>query len=72
MGSFSNGIHGDVYEEMYCQRCVHEDEENIRPVFTYHLMCNREPEHEPYLEMFIPTKDCHNEQCTMFIEKELA
>lgn len=69
MGSFSNGSEGDYYQQGYCEKCVHENEENGCPVWVYHLMCNREPEHEPYLEMFIPTKGCRNGQCTMFIEK---
>lgn len=73
MGYFSNGTEGDMYEEEYCNHCVHEDEEKGCAVMLAHLIhnykeCNKK---DSILHMLIP-RDAQgfNEKCRMFIERK--
>ncbi len=77
MGYFANGTEGEIYEEKYCERCVH-DRDEMCPVwflhFTYNYKAvgrNTDPDLEIVLNSLIPRSKAglSNEQCTMFIEK---
>ena len=70
MGYFSNGTEGMAYEEMYCRRCIHE--ENGCAVMLAHFLHNYDECNNPesILHMLIPRKNGHNERCTMFWDKE--
>jgi hypothetical protein len=78
MGYFSNGAEGEMYEEEYCNRCIHGPEQNpdsMCTVWSLHMLLNYElcnaPDNNPgriALDMLIPRRDIHNEQCTMFHE----
>jgi hypothetical protein len=81
MGYFSNGTEGMIYEEHYCQRCIHVDREpgvdKPCPIWMAHLLfayeeCNRDSNAHTMLDMLIPrTPDgLNNEQCVMFTEDE--
>lgn len=76
MGYFPNGTSGDIYYEMYCSKCVHEDTEReaaMCPIWLWHMVdnykeCNNE---KSYLHKVIPRSkdDLDNEQCVMFLER---
>ncbi len=72
MGYFSNGCEGLDYQEKYCFRYRHWNDETGCPVWFLHLDKNYEWCNKPerrLLDMFIPTNDKNgNEQCTMFAE----
>jgi len=40
MAYFSNSSEGDVYEARYCQRCVHNNDEDGCPVMMLHFVFN--------------------------------
>ena len=69
MGYFSNGTEGEMYEEEYCSKCIHE-----RPgvetcaVLQAHLIynydeCNKK---DSILHMLIPRDGCENLKCKMY------
>lgn len=74
MGYFSNGTEGALYEERYCDRCVHQDLDGDGcAIWLAHLLhnyrdCNDEGS---ILHILIPLSDDHlgNERCRMFIAK---
>jgi hypothetical protein len=76
MGYFSNGAEAEIYEEMYCRRCVHgQDHDTGCPVFNLHFLYSYELCNEPMsnpgkvaLQMLIPREGIVNKQCTMFHE----
>lgn len=72
MGYFPNGTEGMLYEEQYCNRCVHSKSEQGCAVWLAHMLknyaeCNNE---DSILHMLIPRDDetCGNKQCLMFHE----
>lgn len=70
MGYFSNGTEGILYEEDYCDRCLHQEG---CPVWDAHLLysyrdCNDETS---ILHMLIPKLGISNGQCLMFVDKGL-
>ncbi len=70
MGYFPNGTSGMMYEEEYCNRCVHQE----KPCAVWNLHMNHNYEEcnkkESYLHYLIPRdKDGFNKKCTMFIPK---
>lgn len=69
MGHFSNGTEGDMYQEKYCERCIHNAASGC-PVWTMHLIHNDNKAMAPTLNSFIPlNKDgLYNEMCVMFTE----
>ena len=85
MGYFSNGTEGAIYEETFCARCVHYDneigEDQPCPIWMMHLLyayelCN-EGEDNPgkvMLDSFIPRREegglNGNGRCTMFVQDE--
>lgn len=69
MGYFPNGTAGDIYEEKYCSRCVHMNQETGCPVMIAHQLYNYEECNKPesILHILIPRdKDGWNQQCAMF------
>jgi hypothetical protein len=75
VGYFSNGTEGAMYEEDYCNRCVHRgnDEDGGCVVWLAHLMysyteCNSKSNAKHILDLLIPPSKDHlyNEQCRMF------
>jgi hypothetical protein len=85
MGYFSNGAEGAMYQEVFCERCIHfKDEGDGRgpgcPVWDAHLfyayeLCN-EDDHpgKIMLDMLIPRREDGgyngNGRCTMFHQDE--
>lgn len=77
MGYFSNGTEGQMYEEEYCDKCVHYQG---CPVWTAHLIYNYSDVNAPHqespsraiLDMLIPRskEGCYNDRCNMFHPKE--
>jgi len=69
MGYFSNGTEGMCYQESFCNRCVH-DKDNDCPVWNLHLLWNSEQHDDKHkrlaLDLLIPRKGIENEQCKMF------
>jgi hypothetical protein len=68
MGSFANSTEGMLYQEKYCDRCVH-DAQNDCPIWNAHLMFNgsEAPETVSILQMLIPSHDgINNDECSMF------
>ena len=73
MGYFSNGTEGLMYEEKYCERCVHyedADGNHACPVWAAHLFyCyGADEKTQRILDMLIPQEGVGNGQCTMFVE----
>lgn len=71
MGYFSNGAEGEFYEEMYCNRCVHQKPDDGGCVVWFlHLLRNYEDCNNPDspLHVLIPRSagGLSNEQCRMF------
>lgn len=73
MGYFANGTEGMMYQAVYCDRCVH-DRDNDCPILALHFLWNydqnRDKEKKMVLDMFIPQKGIENEQCKMFRPKQ--
>lgn len=74
MGYFSNGTEGEIYQERYCDRCIHDHNESC-PVWSAHLLynyddCNND---KSILHLLIPlSKDgLGNKQCRLFLDKSL-
>jgi hypothetical protein len=66
MGYFSNGTEGMMYEEMYCQHCIHNEG---CPVWGLHFEYNytKNEEMRSILDYLIPRlKDGGNAQCSMY------
>jgi hypothetical protein len=70
MGYFPNGESGDWYEETYCTKCIHYDEDNGGcAVFMAHLLHNYEEcnNKDSILHLLIPRDEKgFNEECRMF------
>ena len=72
MGYFPNGTSGMMYEDKYCSRCIHEDDEGGCAVMLLHMIhnyreCNND---ESMLHKLIQLDDDgFNEQCRMFVAK---
>jgi len=72
MGYFSNGTEGELYHEVYCDHCIH-DENGDCVVWAAHLDFNYDECNKPdsILHMLIPrSKGGGNEKCEMFIRRE--
>jgi len=75
MGYFSNGCEGMDYEERYCDRCLHNNEESFEgcPVWMLHQTHNfKEANNKAsFLHRLIPIdKEGRNLQCLMFLESQ--
>lgn len=72
MAYFSNGIEGMIYQEQWCNRCVHDDADGGCPVWNAHLDRNYDECSKPesILHMLIPRETTTvNGKCRMFIAK---
>ena len=75
MGYYSNGTEGMMYEEQYCDKCLHNQNEEFCAVWSAHIMFNYDycnvPDDKNPLNVLIPrSKDkLSNEKCRMFITK---
>ena len=77
MADFSNGTEGMMYEEQYCDKCVHQGDENSGcMVWLAHLchaydLCNSKTPGKEILDMLIPmNKDgLFADKCSMFYGK---
>jgi hypothetical protein len=71
MGYFPNGTAGEMYEEQYCSRCVHQ--EDGCAVWLAHLLKNYDDcnDDSSILHMLIPRSEdgLSNEKCKMFWDK---
>ena len=68
MGYFSNGTEGEMYQDTYCAKCIHE---KGCPVWGLHLLHNYDECNKPdsFLHLLIPRSETglSNEQCSMFV-----
>lgn len=70
MGYFSNGTEGDMYQERYCSRCIHGENDEC-PVWDAHLLYNGDGLlHQELLDMLIPQTTSGNGQCLMFVKSQ--
>ncbi len=69
MGYFSNGTEGRIYQERFCDRCIHDKEHNCA-VWLAHLVHNEANNPDSMLHILIPRAPAPewNGQCKMFIE----
>lgn len=69
MGYFSNGSEGMAYQERYCERCVH-DAQNDCPIWGAHLLYSGRDANDPtsILHLLIPLSDdgLGNKECLLF------
>jgi len=69
MGYFPNGTSGMMYEDEYCDRCIHMIPEKGCPCYDAHTLWNYDEcnNKESILHKMIPiNKDGYNEQCIFF------
>jgi hypothetical protein len=71
MGYFPNGTAGMDYEDHYCSRCIHDDDEHGCAVMLAHNLYNYDECNKPesILHLLIPRSKngLGNEQCLMFL-----
>jgi len=72
VGYFSNGTEGMMYEEEWCNKCLHREG---CPIWMAHMIhnydeCNNK---ESILHMLIPIEDngVGNKKCAMFVDRGL-
>ncbi len=77
MGYFSNGTEGNMYEEKYCEKCIHYGESGEEcTILTLHTCWNYEQTTDETkktaLDLLIPPAKVGlgNEICTMFHPKQ--
>ncbi len=68
MGYFANGEIGEMYEERYCNHCVHELEDYTCIVLQAHMLwnydeCNND---DSLLHKMIPREGVENKECIFF------
>lgn len=75
MAYFSNGSEGDMYESKYCDKCVHQGDENsgciiwlIHLCYAYEL-CNSKEAGKKILDMLIPQDGLFAGKCSMFLKE---
>ena len=75
MGYFPNGTSGEIYQEMYCSNCLH-DEKGDCMVWLAHLVTSyndgkgETSEAGKVLDLLIPNdNNIGCKQCAMFIDK---
>lgn len=74
MAYFPNGTSGQMYQEKYCDNCIH-DKKNDCPILLLHLLWNYEQQEDETkrrtLEAFIPSTEdgLGAEKCKMFVEE---
>jgi hypothetical protein len=74
MGYFSNGTEGDMYEENWCERCLHKSEGEGCAVMLAHLVFNYEQHKDDdlknVLDTLIPSEGAFNAECAMYMKSE--
>lgn len=77
MGYFSNGTEGMDYQDRYCARCVHNEDDPDKPgcpVWGAHLFYNRDQAEnvavKGILDSLIPVDGLRNGECRMFRAKQ--
>ena len=71
MAYFSNGTEGMMYEERYCNRCIHGPDCVVWAVhFDYNYDQNKDEKIKAILSALIPRDGLWNAECTMFIERQ--
>ena len=68
MGYFANGVEGDMYDALYCGRCVHYLVDYGCPCRSAHLLwnydeCNKD---DSLLHKMIPREGPENKKCIFF------
>ena len=83
MGYFSNGTEGEMYEEQWCRRCIHDDPDKglYCPVLMAHQLWNHEEANKPdsILHKMIPKEHFDdngirvpcNGRCFAFTERKV-
>jgi len=74
MGYFANGTEGEMFEEEFCERCIHMDYDGPKlcPVLEAHWLYNYDECNNPdsILHILIPRNpDGSNGQCKMFVKR---
>ena len=73
MGYFANGTEGMIYDETYCDICVHMLDDHGCPCHTAHLLWNYEEcnKKDSILHKMIPIdKKGFNQECVFFAKSE--
>lgn len=73
MGYFSNGTEAMMYEDRYCDYCVHNHEEHGCPVWHAHKLWQGDKGTE-LLDLMIPRSEhgVYNEECAFFVDTREA
>ena len=75
MGYFSNGTEGRLYQERFCDRCIHDNPQKdiYCPIWNLHLLHNSQECNKPdsFLHALIPLSadKLDNERCKMFVDR---
>lgn len=75
MGYFANGAEAEFYQQDHCERCVHDTDKGMCPVWEVHYIYNYSPtdgDIHRLLNRLIPREGVYNGQCLMFKESENA
>lgn len=64
MAYFSNGTSGEIFQELWCSRCIHDVNQDC-PVWLLHLIYNYKDEFKVILDTLI-TDDIHDPRCKLF------
>lgn len=70
MARFANSTEGEIFQETYCSRCVH-DKNSDCPVWLAHLLHNydTDPQVRSILDNLIPmADDVRVGECALFVE----
>ena len=72
MGYFSNGTEGEMYQEKWCDRCLHRGDDSCA-VWLVHLTHNYDQHKDKILKLaldtLIPREGIGNGQCRMFLDE---
>ena len=72
MGYFSNGTEGMMYEEEYCDNCVHKHKEHNCPCLDAHMLWNYDEcnNNDSILHKMIPRDEKgYNQKCIFYARK---
>lgn len=78
MGYFANGTEGEIYQELYCDRCIHRGGERRPPCMVWFLQLEHNYEDlesdNRAIDVLIPRHESGvgNHKCTMFVEDQDA
>lgn len=72
MGYFSNGTEGTLFQARYCNRCVHDRDEDC-PIWMLHLSYNNDQSENPIIEGILSALIQHkgtDNICNLYHEKQ--